>query len=95
VNLLSQGDLDRILMTIPSIADRGSLLSHLVKVGAYNYYTRPAKPVPFPQPAVSNETVVAAIRTWCEASYSPNSVRSKAISRLLEAIEEGDIKFGG
>lgn len=94
MNLLSQGDLDRILLTIPSIADRGSLLSHLVKVGAYNY-ARPAKPLPPSQPAVKTEAVVAAIRTWCEASYSPSSVRSKAISRLLEAIEAGDVTFGG
>ena len=94
MNLLSQGDLDRILLTIPSISDRGTLLSHLVKVGAYNH-VRPAKPPPPPQPAVENGAVVEAIRTWCEASYSPNSVRSKAISRLLEAIEEGDVTFGG
>ena len=90
---LSREELDRIILTIPSIGDRASLMSHLVKVGAYSHPHREVVPKK-PAASVDPTVVVHKIQKWCDETWAPTSVRTSAILRLIEAIEMGKLTFG-
>lgn len=94
MKLLAKSDLDRIIRSVPSIADRGSLLSHLVRAGSYNGPRKVTKPPSEKEQAQSREDLAKAIRQWLAVTYSPNTVRSKAVERMLEAMESGEITTG-
>ena len=75
-------EIDRIIMKLPSIVDRGKLFSHVAileeraQTGNEN---------------ASEEEVEAIIR-WIRSTWTTETVRSKLARKVARLIEEGEYK---
>ena len=89
MKILTQDQLYRIIDTVPSISDRAKILSHLVVTGSCS----PARPVRDKASPVNAALVAKSIDAWARGQWKESSVRVKAVSAVVRAIESGEVKL--